>query len=205
MSAFAGPSPEYPLAGLIGESEVRPVVGRAAFANWWIVQLDGSGRVGWVSDDLGTVHGFTGRVPIITAPDLNGVAPTPGGTLWSPTPSAACDAPELLVGAVVDEEATGFNVVPPSGKPDSLDALYDGFEAQQPASGDTAGEQPATTVTGPENLVNELADSAQPLDLSSSAQQLPNLMPVAGFVLILAAVIVGLMARRGRSSSEVSE
>jgi hypothetical protein len=209
ISVFAGPGIDYPLAGLLDVEGVRPIVGRAAFVNWWLVQLDESGRAGWVSDDLGTVHGYIERVPIINAPDLNGVAPTPGSTLWSPTPPTVCDAPELVIGAAINDQASNSNLVPPSGKPDSLKNLYDNMAVEEAASAETVigsqAEQETISGDKSENMLLELAESAQPFALTSgsaSGQQLPNLMPIAGLVLILAAVIVGLFARRGRTPGD---
>ena len=242
ISVYAGPSEAYPSVGLLGAREVRPIVGRAAFTNWWVVQLDRSGRAGWVSDETGTIHGFIGRVPIVSAPDLNGVSPKPAGPAWSPTPSPNCNAPELLAGIVAgtaadegiapnegitadeviapdegispDEDIAGE--VPPSGKPDSLAGLpqYDDasvITAGVPDSEDavviqSSGEGSADIVrskrqAAADPLISELADSAAPLDLpaSTSAQPL-NLMPVAGLILILAAVFIGLAAKRNRTT-----
>ena len=212
ISVFAGPGIEYPLAGLLGEQEVRPIVGRAVFVNWWLVQLDENGHVGWVSDDQGTVHGYIERVPIINAPDLNGVAPTPGSTLWDPTPPAVCDAPELIIGAAMDEQASNSTLVPPSGKPDSLKNLYDNLSEEDAASAETIigarEEQAIKSGEKSESMLLDLAESAQPLALtnaSASGQQLPNLMPIAGLVLILAAVIVGLFARRSRTPGDSAD
>jgi hypothetical protein len=210
LSVFAGPGSDYPIAGLIGEAEVRPIIGRAVDSNWWLIQLDETGRVGWVNDDLGIVYGFTDRVPIIAAPAQDGVVPTPGSSIWSPTPVAGCDAPELLIGAAVDQDAGGFNVVPPSSKPDSLETLYDGFAPDQAPSADGTGQKSGVAAqagersTEAEVLLTDLAKSAQPLELpaaSSSEGQLPNLMPVVGFVMILLAIIIGFFARKGRTSS----
>jgi len=208
VTVYAGPGTAYPLTGLIGEDEVRPIVGRAAFLNWWLLQLDGNGRAGWISDDLGAVHGFIEQVPIINAPDLGGAAPTPGSSLWQPTPPAVCDEPEPVTGAAVGEEAANLDITPPSGKPDSLKNLYDNLMEEKASATisdqvSTAGSEKRT-----DNLVAELAESAQPLEVSSasaSSQQLPNLLPIAGLVLLVAAIIVGVFARRSGPPSDLKE
>jgi hypothetical protein len=215
ISVFAGPGEDYPMVGLVGENQVRPIIGRAVFVSWWLVQLDESGRAGWVSDDLGTVHGFIERVPIINAPNLNGIAPTPGSSPWVPTAPAVCDAPELVIGAAIDDQVSDSTLVPPSGKPDSLKNLYNNYDDQtgeEMVSGGLEVEAQAgealKSEERAENMLAELAESAQPLTLtnaSASGQQLPNLMPVAGLVLILAAVVVGVFARRSGSSSDIGE
>ena len=219
ISVYAGPSDAYPSVGLLGARAIRPIVGRAAFTDWWVVQLDRSGRAGWVSDETGTIDGFIGRVPIVSAPDLNGVAPKPAGPAWSPTPAPDCNAPELLAGIVAGTAAEDGIAVPPSGKPDSLAGLpqYDDADvitADAPDSEDavviqSGGEGAAVASdivrskrqAAADPLINELADTAVPLDLpaSNSAQPL-NLMPVAGLILILAAVFIGLAAKRNRTT-----
>jgi len=205
---YTGPGDAYHLVGLIGETEVRPIVGRAAFTNWWVIQLDGTGRAGWVTDESGAIHGYTGLVPIISAPDLKGIVPTPGSNLWVPTPGANCSASELLAGVAFDEADGNGVMAPPSGIPDSPEKLTqisqerDGKSPliQPVGETDAADEGNTNSNTAADALLNELADSATPLELPGSASsQLPNLMPVAGIVLILAALIIGVFASRNRS------
>ncbi len=206
---FAGPDDAYQLVSLIVKTEVRPIVGRAAFANWWVIQLDGTGRAGWIADKSGIVHGYTGRVPIISAPDLNGIAPTPGGNIWVPTPDASCSAPELLATVALDKADGNGLEAPPSGKPDSLEKLTalsqseDGKSPLIQTAGDSGAlnEGQTNRNAAADPLLTELADSAAPLELPGTASsQLANLMPVAGIVLILAALIIGLFARKNRSN-----
>ena len=125
---FAGPGTDYTSVGLLGAAEVRPIVGRAAFAPWWVIQMDGTGRTGWITDSAGTVQGSTGRVSIVSAPDLDGIAPTPGGTPWVPTPSASCDP-----------------VTAPSGQPASspIRAVDTGSQEADPAVVAAAQEPPS--------------------------------------------------------------
>lgn len=218
MSVYSGPGEAYRLVGLLGANEVRPIVGRAAFARWWMVQLDNTGRVGWVPNGSGTLHGFTGRVPIISAPALNGVLPTPGGIPWSPTPDADCNAPELLAGVTAVETTNDDAAAPPSGDPDSLDGLpeydlglmADALESETAvqlqvdgaAEGRASGILSRNRQAAADPVINELADAAAPLDLpASTSSQLPNLMPIVGVVLILAAVAIGVFARRNNRSS----
>ena len=193
-SATGGPSEAYPIVGLLGAGEVRPIIGRAAFTDWWVVQLDASGRMGWVSDLNGVVNGFTNRVSIVSAPALDGVVPTPGGDPWLPTPSPQCDAAELAVGAVADAPASG-DFSPPSNEPQlppvELERADEGELALTLEEGGESTDQ----------LLEELAAAAPPLDENSSGTRLPNLMPVAGAVLIIAAIFVGLFAKRARTST----
>ena len=210
-SIYAGPGEVDQLVGLIGAGEVRPIVGWAAFTNWWVIQLDRSGRAGWINDESGFVHGYSGRVPIISAPELNGIVPTPGGNTWVPTPDANsnCSAPELFEGIVVDYAGENGIETLRSGKPDRPDELAD-------SKRDEEGIQPLIQTVGEaveldaassgrealaDPLLTDLADTAAPLELPGAASpQLPNLLPVAGIVLILAAVLIGLFAWKNRSN-----
>lgn len=84
-----GPSLDYNVIGTLVFLEARPVVGRAQFTDWWQIRLF-DGTVGWIANTVVTVQGYTGLVPIITAPPLpNGSTPTPGA-LWNPTPNPSC-------------------------------------------------------------------------------------------------------------------
>ena len=84
----SGPGLDYdPIDSLI-YLEARPIVGRAEFATWWLIQLP-ENITGWVANQAVSVQGYTGAVPIVEPPDINGVSPTPG-PLWQPTPNPIC-------------------------------------------------------------------------------------------------------------------
>ncbi len=83
-----GPGLEYePVANMIF-LEVRPIIGRAEFATWWLIQLPDN-ETGWVANQAVTVQGYTGLVPIVEPPEIDGATPTPG-PLWEPTPNPVC-------------------------------------------------------------------------------------------------------------------
>lgn len=84
----SGPGTDYDVAGTMVFAEVRPIIGRAANADWWAIELP-NGEIGWVSDPIVNVSGYIGGVPILEPPAINGNTPTPG-TPWSPTPNALC-------------------------------------------------------------------------------------------------------------------
>ncbi|MFN2279355.1 MAG: hypothetical protein ACK2UR_17195, partial [Candidatus Promineifilaceae bacterium] len=83
-----------------------------------------------------------------------------------------------------------------AGVPDSEDAVV--IQSGGEGSADIVRSKRQAAA---DPLISELADSAAPLDLpaSTSAQPL-NLMPVAGLILILAAVFIGLAAKRNRTT-----
>jgi hypothetical protein len=51
-----GPGDGFDLAGRLSLLAVRPVIGRAAGAPWWLVGLE-NGQVGWVPDRAVIIHG----------------------------------------------------------------------------------------------------------------------------------------------------
>jgi uncharacterized protein YraI len=89
----AGPGIGYDSVAMLVFLEVRPIIGRAEFSDWWLVEL-ADGSSGWVFDQVVIVQGYTGYVPISEAPELegDGVPPTPG-TSWDPTPNPVCTPP----------------------------------------------------------------------------------------------------------------
>ncbi len=84
----SGPGLEYDVTGQLVYLEVRYIVGRAATAEWWLIQFN-NGQLGWVADEIVLVQGYTPIVPIVEAPPLNGSTPTPGAN-WNPTPIPFC-------------------------------------------------------------------------------------------------------------------
>jgi hypothetical protein len=133
-----------------------------------------------------------------------------------------CNAPELLAGVVAGRASDDGIVaaVPPSGRPDILEGLpqYDDatiITSDEPEGGEaeavaiqSSGEQAPVSANSAQSkrqsaadpVINELAESAAPLDLPAATSSQPfNLMPIAGLVLILAAVFIGLAAKRNRS------
>lgn len=208
--AYAGPGELYDVIGLIGRGEARPIIGRAAFVSWWLVQLDASGRSGWVMDEAGRVQGDTGRVSIVSAPDLAGAAPTPGPVPWVPTPNPACFAGAASAGeaAAVDVAEVDPGIEPPSSEPVIIAAVGSaGDTAVAPTAPggalDVAGETSARRGPGDaaaDAIVAELAQEAEPLVIATPPAA-PNLMPLAGLGLIVAAVVLGVYLRRGGAGS----
>ena len=84
-----GPGTDYTAVTTMQYLEVRPIRGRAQNAEWWLIEL-GDGSSGWIANLAVEVRGYTGLVPLVTAPPLaNGATPTPG-PLWNPTPNPVC-------------------------------------------------------------------------------------------------------------------
>lgn len=93
VNVRSGPGLEYEIVGAIATFEVRPVVGRAGFAQWWLIELEG-GVTGWVVNDAVTVQGDVVSLPVVDTPALpDGTIPTPGPA-WIPGTNSLCAAPE---------------------------------------------------------------------------------------------------------------
>lgn len=88
-NARSGPGTDYAAVAQLAAGDVRPIVGRAASAPWWLIRL-ADGTQGWVADLAVQVQGYTGAVPLVTAPAINGATPTPGAA-WNPTPQPGCN------------------------------------------------------------------------------------------------------------------
>jgi hypothetical protein len=212
ITVYAGPGSAYPPVGLLAAAQARPIVGRAAFVPWWVIQLDSSGRIGWVSDIAGTVQGSTGRVSIMSAPDLNGAVPTPGADPWVPTPNPTCATVSEGAAEVAPAEPIvnlGTETAPPSNQPqvESIPGALPSGESSAATAGDLdlSGETSARRGRGDvaaaaDQLVAELAAEAEPLEIAP-APSAPNYLPIAGIVLIVAAIIVGVFIRRGSGSA----
>jgi uncharacterized protein YraI len=113
VNVRSGPGTGYTVLDVLVAGEVRVITGRAGNAAWWLIRL-ADGREGWIADQLATVHGYTGSVPVIAAPSLNNVTPTPGPT-WQPTPNPLCTPPPtatavatraMAIQSVTEAEAT---------------------------------------------------------------------------------------------------
>ena len=188
-NVYLGPGSDYPASDTLGAKEVRPIVGRAAYATWWLIQLDGKFSQGWISDKAGTVQGYTGNVLVIVAPAINGTFPTPGSE-WDPTPAPAC----LPTPTPTGESAVVSGIV----------AYGDGAVNAQSAE---SAEAPSSSAQGSEieNVSSEqrsqIAEAARPLEVPSTTTPTPNLLPIAGLVLVIAAIIVALFLRRSSSRS----
>ncbi|MFZ0544115.1 MAG: SH3 domain-containing protein [Candidatus Promineifilaceae bacterium] len=107
-----GPGLDYDPIGRLIFLEVREIIGRAEFATWWQIQLPGN-EVGWVADQAVTIQGYTGAVPIVAAPPINGATPTPG-PVWEPTPEPSC-TPVPTTAATVEAAAPATE--PPTAVP----------------------------------------------------------------------------------------
>lgn len=142
-----GPGVDYEPVSSMVYLEVRPIIGRAEFANWWLIQLPGNDS-GWVSDQAVVVRGYTGLVPIVDPPAIDGATPTPG-PLWQPTPNPVCTPlptpTPTLTPTVEVAEVSVANTSPTEAPPEPSNTPTD--EPTEPAASDTLEPTVAATVT----------------------------------------------------------
>ena len=191
-NVYAGPGSDYPVQETLADDEARPIVGRAANATWWLIQLDGKYQQGWISDKAGTVQGYIGNLPLIEAPTINGALPTPGEE-WNPTPAPICTPTPTPTsdGAVISGEVVDYG-------DSSSDRINTTGET-------TADDDLAVDIAAAEEQRAEAAEAAAPLELDVPATTpTPNLLPIAGLVLIIAAIFVALFLRRNPGGSDSS-
>jgi uncharacterized protein YraI len=151
VNVRTGPGTAYDVQSGLLAGEVRPIKGRAAIAQWWLIELAGGGQ-GWVADRTVTVHGYTGNVPLVPAPAVGNATPTPGPT-WQPTANPACIA-----------------TATPTATPRSANAI-------QSVSGNEA-EPTATTVAPPPQVEPTETVKSEPAAMATTAV-LESALPTA--------------------------
>ncbi|MCA9929274.1 MAG: hypothetical protein KC419_12370 [Anaerolineales bacterium] len=189
-----GPGTDYDIAAELVFLEVRPIVGRAADAEWWQIML-ADGSLGWVADAVVTVQGNISVVPIVATPLLDGIAPT-AGPAWNPTVPSGCEA--LAVWTSTPEPTA----VPPTDTPEPLTAAA----TEEPAATDTAVPStdtpiPLTDTPIPEPTVEPTPiATAVPLDVEPEAAGSSTgiILPIVAAVLFVAGGVIAFL-RRNRS------
>ena len=140
-----GPGLDYePISSLV-YLEVRPIIGRAEFATWWLIELPDD-ETGWVANQAVAVQGYTGAVPIVDPPELNDVTPTPGPT-WEPTPNPECTpmpttTATVELGPAEPEEATAVPTLTATPEPTATTE-----ETEQPTPTESPSPEPEAAVT----------------------------------------------------------
>ncbi len=121
----AGPGSDYGIVTSLTRRDIRLVTGRYAFGDWWQIEA-GEGLSGWVINSAVQLSGYTGIVPVVEAPLLNGAPPTPG-PVWNPPPMPRCShvtpVPTSVPGQTdvfipaAPVESGGPTPIPPSSQP----------------------------------------------------------------------------------------
>ncbi len=181
VTVYAGPGTDYAEITLLIEDEVKPLIGRAQYAEWWLIQLDADGLTGWVADEDVDEQGNTGNVPLVVVPEIDGLTPTPG-ILWNPTPQPACTTPTPTATATATPE--------PSPTP---------IQTATPvatAETDNTSDSDEQATVGDDTVI----PTAEPLEVDQESSSTPNFLPIVGVGLLAVAVFAAFFIR-SRSTS----
>ena len=194
----SGPGTDYEIVDSLVYLEVRPVVGRAADAAWWLIELE-TGQRGWVANTVVDVQGYVAIVPIAVSPPItlsNGALATPtAGPTWNPTPLPTC---------TVTPTATATASPPPTGTAATVTATQEPT-AVATATPTVTPASPTATMTveaqviGAATIDGTPEPTVAPLDVETTTSA-SNLLPIAAGVLLVAGAAVLLVRRRGRQT-----
>ena len=199
-----GPGTDYEIIGRVIFLEVRPIIGRSQYDNWWLIEL-ADGTSGWVADATGLAQGYIGNVPIVPAPSINGQTPTPGPT-WQPTPRASCTVtPTFTPSPTASQTATPTST--PTTVPATATATVTPTQTPTTTSTPDLNNEAAaaTRIAGLASAANATATqvptaypprpTATPLDVQTP-ESTPNLIPVAGLILIVGGLFAAIARRQ---------
>ncbi|MEM7330883.1 MAG: SH3 domain-containing protein [Chloroflexota bacterium] len=195
----SGPGTDYEIIGELVFFEVRPIVGRAEEINWWQISLNGGGT-GWVSNSVVQYHGNISVIPVVEAPLINGVAPTPGIPwtpvlptgcqplpAWTPVPAEAAviEPTEETSGEVTEssaEEATAVPNTPPPEPTATANAV------EEPATPTTEAIEPVPLMTDQDSGVQVAVN--QPIETAVPLQQPTNNAPSSNSIFLIFGSII---------------
>ena len=213
LIVYGGPGADFGPVATLDEEEMRPITGRAGFAQWWQIQVKPN-MLGWVTDAEVDEFGNTALVPVVSPPAINGATPTPG-TPWNPTP-----LPLLTCVPTPTPTATPTGTATPAAPDSAGDSSGDAAVAN-PQGGDAAGMVLAEIEATPIMVNEEQAsppqqDSASGTGLTSRGSDASRaaaptsmtnlLLPLAGLTLIAGGIVLALLSRnRGGQKAGQSE
>ncbi len=91
VTVRTGPDIDYEAVTTLYYLDARPIVGRAQYDPWWLIQLSASEQ-GWISDLDVFVQGYIGAVPVLSITGTEEESP-PAVSDWFPTPNPICTPP----------------------------------------------------------------------------------------------------------------
>ncbi|MFO7681501.1 MAG: SH3 domain-containing protein [Chloroflexota bacterium] len=194
VNVRSGPGVDYDIIGQLVYLEVRPILGRAADAEWWVIQLTNE-TIGWVANAAVIVHGNISGLPIVGAEPLEGKTPTPS-PLWNPTRNPSCPViptataqptntsqPATATREIMAEaEATAT----PTAKPTSTPTAEPTTETEPPATATSMVPEGEATTVAAANVVESDQPTAVPLaePETSAVAALPCASAVIGLAMI---------------------
>ncbi|MCP5098022.1 MAG: hypothetical protein GY943_20940 [Chloroflexi bacterium] len=190
----SGPGTSYePIAELVF-LEVRPIIGRAADAEWWLIVVTAD-QIGWVADAIISVQGNTSVIPVVDTPLLNGESPTPG-PIWNPPLPTGCEAEPVWTSTPEPTEVAPTNTPePPTAVPTNTGEPEPELIAEaSPIPSDTPEPMPTET---PVPLEPTPVPTAVPLDIEPEPSS-SSFLPILGGLLLVVGGAVAFMRRRGQ-------
>lgn len=197
LTAHTGPGIDYEPIATLEPAEMRRIIGRAADATWWQVQLDAA-TVGWVQDRDVDEFGNTALVIVVETPPRNGATTTPGAP-WNPTP-----LPLLTCVPTPTASATPAGTqISPTTEPDSGTGAAGpitgneqptGATPEPPASGANNGNavQGGTELPSGPGVSSRGSESSRAASPTSAVNLI---LPIAGLALIGGGILLALLSR----------
>ncbi|KAA3663037.1 MAG: SH3 domain-containing protein [Chloroflexi bacterium] len=190
-----GPGIAYEIVGELVYLEVRPIIGRAVDVNWWqIIMADNT--IGWVSDEIVIDQGNVSVLPIVAAPELDGVAATPG-VPWDPTIEPGCSIAPVWTStpeptAVPQTESTAVPTETPTSPSEAVEEIVEtSVEVAKSVATETA--VPPTAPPQPTKPPTPIA-IAEPLELPAQSTN-TGYLPIIAAVLLAAGGIIAFLRR----------
>lgn len=183
---YEGPGGDYNIVDTLPDGDTRRIVGRAGYADWWVIMLTLT-ETGWVDDQDVTVSGNTGLAPVIDPPPIGGATPTRGAP-WNPTPAPFPTCPATATATATPTATPTTTAAAPTAAPAATSAA----PATESAAAPTATTEPSTGTTLGTGLDPRGAESAR---AESPTSTVNLILPLAGLALIAAGVVMALMAR----------
>ena len=210
LIVYGGPGMDFGPVSTLDVGEMRPITGRAGYAQWWQIMVK-SNLIGWVQDREVDEFGNTALVPIVAPPAINGATPTPGA-LWNPTPlplltcvpTPTPTATPTATGTIAasgtggDVGASGGMAAPGSDAPSEMvpaEIVATPVSREQP----TANSETNDSISG-----SGMAPRGSSASRAMSPTSVTNLiLPLAGLALIAVGIVLALAARkRGTPKAE---
>jgi hypothetical protein len=169
-----GPSTAFEIIGQMVFLETRPIVGRAADAEWWIIQFSND-ETGWVSNAVVKVHGNISGIPIVAAPVLNDGEQTPG-PLWNPTPNPDCPVTPSATPTAIP---TNTHTPKPTAAATETPPPPDTATPEDKETATTAAEEPEESLTPTATATSVVPAGAETAEAKNAVAQVGNAQPTA--------------------------
>lgn len=205
---YAGPGIDFGPIATLEQDEMRPIIGRAAFAQWWQILVDNQ-TVGWVNDSEVNEYGNTALVPIALPPAINGNTPTPGAP-WNPTPlplltCVPTPTPTVTPTTTTPAGSNAGNDPNVPGAPGAVAATATIEMVSADVADRSAAQTGNLTVPQEENEAGSGVSSrgSETSRVASPTSAMNLILPLAGLALIGGGILLALLSRnRGQSQTK---